>query len=67
MDLTPQQRGTPTPVRKAAAEYLSDLYDMLNGTGKHAEHTQSQVGRCVYCSCGLRVQAKLPKRETPGG
>lgn len=57
----------PTPGQKAAAEFLNDLYDMLNGTGRHAEHTQSQVGRCVVCSCGLRVQGTLPKREAPGG
>lgn len=52
-----------TDGRKAAAEFLNDLYDMFNGTGRHAEHTQEQVGRCVYCSCGLRVQGQLPKRD----
>lgn len=62
--------GEATPDRKAAkaaAEFLNDLYDMFNGAGRHAEHTQRQVGRCVHCSCGARVQGRLPKREKPRG
>ena len=56
-------RSEPTRDQKAAVEFLNDLYDMFNGTGRHAEHTQQQVGRCVYCSCGARAQGKLPERE----
>lgn len=51
----PDQPGPP----KIALQ-LQDLADMLNGEGRHAEHTQRQLGRCVVCSCGTRVQGRLP-------
>jgi hypothetical protein len=41
--------------------HLADMTDMLYGQGRHATHTREQVGRCVYCSCGIRVQGRLPK------
>lgn len=41
----------------------SSLEEMMNGTGAHEGHTLSQVGRCIYCSCGGRVgQGRLKKR-----
>lgn len=42
---------------------LQDMGDMLHGRGAHEDHEQRQVRRCVYCSCGLRVQGELPKRS----
>lgn len=48
---------------RQAAKALQDIYDMLHGYGRHEGHTREQVGRCVYCSCGLRVQGYLAKRE----
>jgi hypothetical protein len=49
----------PTP--EDIVEALENIAGVLQGTGRHAEHTQEQVGRCVYCSCGERVQGKLTK------
>lgn len=43
------------------ARQLADMADMLNGKGAHENHTQTQAGRCVVCSCGLRAQGKLAK------
>jgi hypothetical protein len=40
---------------------LEDIAAMLESTGAHAGHTLTQVGRCVYCSCGKRIQGKLRK------
>jgi len=40
---------------------IVDLEDMLHGRGRHAEHTQTQAGRCAICSCGLRAQGRLIK------
>jgi hypothetical protein len=45
------------------AEWLKDLSDMMDGTGKHEGHTLTQVGRCVYCSCGQRVQGTIPEER----
>jgi hypothetical protein len=42
--------------RRQIADYLSNVHEMLTGTGRHADHEQEQVGRCRYCSCGMRVQ-----------
>lgn len=36
-----------------------DLQDLAASTGRHAGHTLEQVGRCVYCSCGDRLQGRL--------
>lgn len=35
------------------------MIDVLTGEGAHAGHTREQVGRCVYCSCGARVQGRM--------
>lgn len=53
--MTPEQA-------KAAQEFLQNAYDVLDGKGKHAEHEQKQVGRCVHCSCGARVQGRMAKK-----
>ena len=58
--LTPEEEAA---LKRAAAEFVNDSYEILTGTGKHAEHEQSQAGRCVYCSCGLRVQGRLEARR----
>lgn len=49
-----------TPEEEAEVRrFLEDAYHLLNGTGDHASHTRKQVGRCVYCSCGKRVQGRM--------
>lgn len=45
--------------RLVAIEYLNQLDAILDGTGEHEGHQRRQVGRCVYCSCGVRVQGRL--------
>jgi hypothetical protein len=35
---------------------VANIFDVANGTGQHAEHTREKIGRCLYCSCGERVQ-----------
>jgi hypothetical protein len=65
----PRERARPEPLtpdeeealKAVGAEYVSDLYGVLTGTGEHAEHEQQQVGRCVFCSCGTRVQGRLSR------
>lgn len=48
------------PEQKAAVlAAIADVSAMITGTGRHAEHTRKQVGRCVYCSCGLRAQGRM--------
>jgi len=42
---------------------MRDMVDMLTGTGIHVDHTREQIGRCVYCSCGARVQGRLAGRR----
>lgn len=52
----------PEPKRdlvKELEKHLIDLADVLRGTGAHAEHERRQVGRCVICSCGIRVQGRM--------
>lgn len=44
---------------RAAGAYLTVIYEVITGTGDHAEHTREQVGRCVYCSCGTRAQGRM--------
>lgn len=44
-----------------ADKQIQDLNDMLNGRGRHEGHARKQVGRCVYCSCGVRAQGRLKK------
>ena len=46
---------TPEKVREVT-DYVNDLYEMIAHTGRHADHDQEQVGRCLYCSCGKRAQ-----------
>jgi hypothetical protein len=58
--LTPEEEAA---LKQVGAEHLIDLYAVLTGTGEHAEHERSQVGRCVYCSCGLRVQGRMEARR----
>lgn len=43
-------------------EQMKELNDMVNGEGRHALHTQRQIGRCVHCSCGARAQGRLLKK-----
>ena len=40
---------------------IQNLQDVLTNSGTHADHTARQVGRCVLCSCGTRVQGRLAK------
>lgn len=63
----PQQPGKPSHALTidAAMAYLNDLGAMLNGTGRHADHKRSQIGRCVYCECGLRAQGRMSTPRAP--
>ena len=45
---------------QAAAKFLNDVYAAAAGIGRHEGHSLEQVGRCVYCSCGLRWQGRKP-------
>jgi hypothetical protein len=54
--LTPEEEAA---LRQAGAAHLVDLYEVLTGTGKHADHEREQIGRCVFCSCGTRVQGRM--------
>lgn len=38
---------------------LQDMHDVLTGAGEHAAHERRQLGACVYCSCGARVQGVM--------
>lgn len=51
----------PVPVPKRVTDYIQDLSDMLDGIGRHAGHIRTQVGRCVHCDCGARVQGRMTK------
>lgn len=44
---------------RAAAKWVTDAHEVLTGTGAHAEHTRQQLGRCCFCSCGMRVQGRM--------
>jgi hypothetical protein len=56
----------PTPDQaEAMATYMQGLRDMAESTGAHEGHTLTQVGRCVYCSCGSRYQGTIPKERRP--
>ena len=48
---------------RAAAQFVGDSYEILTGTGAHAEHERRQEGRCVFCSCGIRVQGRMEARR----
>ena len=58
--LTPAEQDA---LKQAAAQYIGDMYEVLTGTGAHAEHERHQEGRCVYCSCGIRVQGRMEARD----
>jgi hypothetical protein len=58
----PAAKMTPEQV-KAVEDWLADVEEMFNHTGRHEGHTLKQVGRCVYCSCGKRVQGTIPKEK----
>jgi hypothetical protein len=45
---------------EAVIKFLTEMEDVIEHKGKHEGHTLSQVGRCVYCSCGFRYQGRLP-------
>lgn len=55
----PRQR-----LESAAARAVQLVGDVLDGRGEHAHHERRQVGRCVYCSCGTRVQGRM-RRARP--
>jgi len=71
--MTARRRPEPRPVlitpaeaaelKRAAAEYVDDLLEVLTGIGRHADHDRQQAGRCVVCSCGMRVQGRLETRK----
>lgn len=58
-----QQASGPPVTRQQAAAALGDLYEVLTGSGAHADHAQEQVGSCVRCSCGTRAQGRLTPAE----
>lgn len=49
----------PPELEAEVMKVLEDMIAVMEGTGKHAEHERKQVGRCVYCSCGARVQGTM--------
>ena len=61
---TPEEREAES--RAAVADWLAELREVTESSGRHEGHSLEQVGRCVYCSCGYRYQGTLPqKRATP--
>lgn len=50
--VTPEQLGH-------IGNFLTDVDDMLTGKARHEGHTREQHGRCIFCSCGMRVQGRL--------
>ncbi len=52
-------KDLPPEVKQIAYDYLKAMDDFLESKGDHEGHTLKQVGRCIYCSCGKRVQGKL--------
>ena len=54
--MTPEQE-------QAVKDWLAELGEVCEGTGRHEGHTLEQVGRCVYCSCGYRYQGSLPAKR----
>lgn len=55
---TPEERAAKADA--VAGDWLTELGEVMGSTGRHEGHTLSQVGRCVYCSCGYRYQGSLP-------
>lgn len=61
-ELTPEQKAYIK--QKAYIDrMLQDVDDMIESVGAHTGHTRQQIGRCIYCSCGKRVQGWLPKKK----
>ena len=59
--MSPRERPARTPEQMAAIErFLTDIEECWGSVGRHEGHTLSKIGRCVYCSCGLRYQGSLP-------
>jgi hypothetical protein len=58
-----QQAAGPPVTREQAAAAVTGLYEVLTGSGAHADHGREQVGRCVHCSCGTRVQGRITGRR----
>lgn len=50
------------PLPPELTQVIQNLFDILKGEGAHADHTQVQRGRCVFCSCGQRAQGKLERK-----
>lgn len=48
--------------REDVAAELASAIDVLYGSGAHADHVRRQMGKCVFCSCGARVQGKIVKK-----
>lgn len=48
-------------VREFAVASIRDVYEVLNGHGAHAGHTQAQRAGEVACSCGAVVTGYLPR------
>lgn len=60
----PAVKGASSAAPRDISHYeaaIRNLEELLAGTGAHAEHTRKQVGRCVLCSCGTRVQGRMAK------
>lgn len=51
-----KRRAAPAVTPDDVADAMVNLVAMLTGQGSHAEHRREQVGDCVRCSCGARVQ-----------
>ena len=49
-------------LKRAAARFLGDVYEVLTGTGAHAAHKQTQKGACVGC-----YARAFPTRPAPAG
>lgn len=45
--------------KAAVIKHLALIEGVLDGTGEHVDHTRKQIGRCVYCSCGVRAQGRM--------
>lgn len=51
--MTPEQK-------QAVTAFFEEAREAITGTGRHEGHTLVQAGKCVYCSCDLRIgQARL--------
>ena len=46
--MTPEQA-------EAVSSFFGNFEEAMMGVRRHAGHSLSKAGRCVYCSCGLRL------------